>query len=218
MGSLSTGTRASRRPLGKCSELEDINRSVVGTTSSTAIPFVCYAANSGASSKAYPVREIAKSCRTITTPQDAGATVEVVIADAKGVVIDGEAVTGDYHARDLPLSENDDSIALRILYGDFIFSTAGDLDGENSVSAYGYKYHNIETPVRKIVGVVGVDNANHHGSSHSSNKDYVDTLQQRSRSSRAGRATGTATRRTRRSTTCPRGPPRSSSRRTATRA
>ena len=155
-------------PLGKCSELEDINWSVVGTTGSTAIRWVCYAANSGASSKAYPVREIAKQCQPIITPPDAGATVEVVI--------DGETVAGDYHAGDLPPSENDYSIALRIRYGDFILSTAGDLDGENSVSDYGYKYNNIETPVRKIVGVVDVYHANHHGSSHSSNKDFVNTL------------------------------------------
>ena len=126
------------------------------------------------------MREIAKPCQPIITPPDAGATVEVVIAGAKGVVIDGETVIVDCHAGDLPRSENDYSIALRIRFGDFIFSTAGDLDGENSVSDDGYKYHNIETPVRKIVGVVDVYHANHHGSSHSSNKDYVETLQKRS--------------------------------------
>ena len=177
---MSTGTRASRRHPGKCSELEDINWSVVGTTGSTAIRWVCYAVNSGASSKAYPVREIAKQCQPIITPPDAGATVEVVIAEARGVVIDGETVAGDYHVGNLPPSENDYSIALRIRYGDFVDSTAGDLDRENSVLDYGYKYNNIETPVLKIVGVVDVYHANHHGSSHSSNKDYVDTLQQRS--------------------------------------
>ena len=193
-----------------------MNWSVVGTTISTAIRWVCYAANSDASSKAYPVREIAKPCQPIITPPDAGATVDVGIADAKGVVIDGETVAGDYHAGDLPPSDNDYSIALRIQYGDFVYSTAGDLVGDNSVSDYAYKYHNIETPVRKIVGVVDVYHANHTGARTRATRT-MSTRCSRGLSSRAGRATGTATRRTRRSATCPRGRPRPSPR-TATRA
>jgi len=160
---------------GECTE-DEIQYNNVGTLSTTATNWLCYATNP--SSKVYKWREIAKLCSTTQIdPPDKGATVTIVAADAYGAKMeDGRDVQGDHHKEDYPPSENDYSIGLVARYGDFTFATFGDLDGEYSKSDYGYMYDDIEATVIKRLGEVDVYNVNHHGSSHSSSQLFVAKL------------------------------------------
>lgn len=159
-----------------CEDEDDINWNIVGTTSSTAVKWLCYATNSKVSNNIYNVRKIAQPCSNLITPPDSDSNVEIVIVDALGTTFDGQSISRDTRNDPKPASENDYSISLRIQYGDFVYATAGDLDGQNEASSYGYLYHDIETPYKDVVGEVDLYHANHHGSSHSSNSNYLDTL------------------------------------------
>jgi len=160
---------------GECTE-DEIQYNNVGTLSTTATNWLCYATNP--SSKVYKWREIAKLCSTTQiNPPDAGASVTIVAADAHGAKMqDGRKVQGDHHNEDLPPSENDYCIGMIARFGDFTFGTFGDLDGEYSISDYGYYYDDIESTVIKRVGEVDVYNVNHHGSSHSSSSAFLQKL------------------------------------------
>ncbi|MCX7569940.1 lamin tail domain-containing protein [Tumebacillus sp. DT12] len=75
------------------------------------------------------------------------------------------------------INENDNSIALKVKYGELDYFVAGDLSGANYWnSAGGYGYADIETSVAPKVGSIEVYRVDHHGSSHSSNQFFVDTL------------------------------------------
>jgi len=160
---------------GDCTE-DEIQWSNVGTLSSTGTNWICYATNP--SSKVYKWREIAKLCSTTqVNPPDSGATVTIVAADAHGAKMqDGSKVQGDHHKDQVPPSENDYCIGMVARYGDFTFATFGDLDGEYSMSDYGYYYDDVEATVIKRVGEVDVYNVNHHGSSHSSSTGFLSKL------------------------------------------
>ncbi|KAL7718370.1 Competence protein ComEC [Entamoeba marina] len=159
-----------------CGEVDDIDWNIVGTYSSTAIKWLCYSTNTVLISNVYDVRTVALPCSNQITPPDDGAKIEIVMSDARGIKIDGQELDEDHHDEDYPPSENDYSIALRIQYGDFVYSTAGDLDGQNERSDYGYLYHDIETQCKDMIGEVDVYHANHHGSSHSGNSNFLNVL------------------------------------------
>ena len=159
-----------------CGTEDDINWKIVGTTSSTAYKWICYATNSKVKNNIYDIREVAVPCSNQINPPDEGANVEIVISDALGTKYDGQPSSKDTRGEEHPASENDYSISLRIQYGDFVYSTAGDLDGNNEESKFGYLYHNIETPYKDVVGEVDLYHANHHGSSHSNNPEYLAVL------------------------------------------
>jgi len=165
-----------KNPNDVCDDEDDINWNIVGTTSSTAVKWLCYATNGQLGNHIYNVRKIAEPCNNLITPPDSNSNVEIVIVDALGTTFNGESISRDTRNDPKPASENDYSISLRIQYGDFVYATAGDLDGQNEESSYGYLYHDIETPYKDVVGEVDLYHANHHGSSHSSNSNYVGTL------------------------------------------
>lgn len=108
----------------------------------------------------------------------AGVTAQVLQANAEGVLqADGQTpVSGDHTTAQYPPSENDYSIAITFEYGDYRYATAGDLDGEYSISGFGYSYNDVEASVADGFGDVDTMRVNHHGSSHSTSEYYTDTL------------------------------------------
>jgi len=164
-----------------CDDVDAVGKQIkwnnVGSLSSTGVKWVCYATNSKIKSKLRSIREVAKQCSNQINPPDSGATVDIIVTDAKGVKDNnGVLIGGDHSAESVPPSENDYSISLRIKYGNFVYSTSGDLDGEYSKSGYDYAYHDIETPYKDYIGEVDLFHANHHGSSHSNNANFLATL------------------------------------------
>ncbi|KAL7715877.1 Competence protein ComEC [Entamoeba marina] len=161
---------------GVCSDIEDIDWNIVGSSSSTPVNWVCYATNELSDTKIYKIRETAVICGNQITPPDSHASVEIVMSDAFNVSYNGMRLDDDYHNSTNPPSENDYSIALRIQYGDFVYSTNGDLDGKYQKS-YSYTYHDIESHCMDRIGSVDLFHVNHHGSSHSNNEDFIGVLQ-----------------------------------------
>ncbi|BFU23543.1 competence protein ComEC, putative [Entamoeba histolytica HM-1:IMSS-B] len=161
--------------LAICDDVEDINWHVIGSYGDTAIKWACYASNTQLKTQIMKIREVAKPCSNQINPPDKDALVQIIVSDGLGVLEDGKPISQDFHNSTRKPSENDYSIALRIKYGDFVYSTAGDLDG------YYFRdsniYHDIETPYKDVVGVVDVYHVNHHGSEHSNNLDYLQALQ-----------------------------------------
>jgi len=173
-GVLSTG-------MSSCSDADEIAKNIkwnnVGTTASCAYQWVCYGTNPSIDTPLKSIREVAKQCSKQIDPPDSGATVDIIVTDAKGVKdTKGNLVGGDHSTESVPPSENDYSISLRIQYGDFVYSTSGDLDGENAQSGHSYAYHDIETPYKDYMGEVDLFHANHHGSSHSNNVNLLNVL------------------------------------------
>ncbi len=107
-----------------------------------------------------------------------GVTATVLQANAKGVMqVDGTTpVSGDHTAATYPPSENDYSIAIRFQYGDYRYATAGDLDGEYSISGFDYSYNDVEASVAQTFGDVDTMRVNHHGSGHSTSDGYTQAL------------------------------------------
>ena len=150
----------------------DITWSNMGSVASRAPQWVCYTTNTATSSQMASVYEDAVQCGSQIKPSDSGASVEIVVVNAAGISASGKALSGDHRSDSTPPSENDYSVCLRIQYGDFVFSTCGDLDGENSGA-----YHDIESYYAKVMGSVDVYKSNHHGSSHSNNANWLAKLQ-----------------------------------------
>jgi beta-lactamase superfamily II metal-dependent hydrolase len=75
--------------------------------------------------------------------------------------------------QDFP-SENMNSIGIKITYGNFDYFTGGDLLGNPSPGAP--DWHDIETPVAKVVGPVEVNVTNHHGHFDAQNTFFIKTL------------------------------------------
>jgi beta-lactamase superfamily II metal-dependent hydrolase len=107
-----------------------------------------------------------------------GVSAEVVMSDAEGVMqVDGTTpVQGNHTAENTPPSENDYSIGIRFQYGDYVYATAGDTDGEYATSGFGYTYNDVEASMIDAFGDVATMRVNHHGSGHSSSQVYVDAL------------------------------------------
>jgi beta-lactamase superfamily II metal-dependent hydrolase len=100
-----------------------------------------------------------------------GVLFDIVTIDGNGAII-----PGDFSADMTPPSENDYSIGAVLSYGDFDEWIGGDLDGEYSVSEFGYAYHDIELSVAVEAGDIDVLRVNHHGSDHSTNTTFVNQL------------------------------------------
>lgn len=79
-------------------------------------------------------------------------------------------------ADDLP-SENMCSIALRLSYGSFDYFTGTDIPGVPEEGAP--SWHDLETPVAQVVGVVEVNVLNHHGYLDSENAYFLSLLRPR---------------------------------------
>lgn len=154
----------------------------VGTTSQTSRRFVCWLYGpDGQPDRANiqgKVTQLTNGGGWPTIDLGSGATAEVVMANAKGVMqADGTTpVSGDHSIEGTPPSENDYSIGVRFSYGPYAYATAGDSDGEYATSTYSYTYNDIESHLVGPMGQVETVRANHHGSSHSSSNSYVDAL------------------------------------------
>lgn len=74
---------------------------------------------------------------------------------------------------DIP-DENMCSIALRVSYGQFDYFTGGDLLGIPEAGAP--EWHDIETPVGRVVGPVEVNLANHHAHFNAQNENFIQSL------------------------------------------
>ena len=163
---------------GLCDPDLEIVWNNAGTVSGTSRNWLCYVTNS-ANTNIYGIREIATvGSTTQIDPPDTGAVVEIVQADADGIMMsDGvTSLQGDHTGLSAPPSENDYSIGIKISYGAIDYATSGDSDGEYATSSFGYTYNDVETDLADRFGGVDVLRANHHGSGHSTNQYYVDTL------------------------------------------
>lgn len=111
---------------------------------------------------------------------DLGKELNIMVVAANGKAWkDGKEVTILSEAEikaDPPPSENDLSLCLKISWNDFEYFIGGDLSGQDNVSPFGYKYHDIESGVADAIGNVEVYRVSHHGSDHSSNEKFVNTL------------------------------------------
>ena len=144
----------------------------VGENEQYNVDWICYAHS--IHSKLNSIREEAQICSTSQIhPPDTGATVEIVMTDGYGVLRqDGSPVRANWLNKENHPSENDYSISLKITYGDFVYFTGGDLDGDRDF-AYGNEISNAEELIEDIVGEVDVYRVNHHGDYHSSSESFL---------------------------------------------
>lgn len=153
-----------------------------GTTSQTARRFICWLYGpDGQRDRAHIQGKVVRLRNDVAFPSldlGAGVSATIVQANAKGVMqADGVTpVGGDHTTAATPPSENDYSVALRVQYGDYVYGTAGDSDGEYASSSYGYTYNDVEASLVAALGDVSTARANHHGSSHSTSTAYVGGL------------------------------------------
>lgn len=154
-----------------------------GTTSQTARRWICWLHGpDGQPDRAHIEGKVLTLSNDMTSwptlDLGNGAVAEIVQANAKGVMqADGVTpVSGDHTTADVPPSENDYSIGVRLSYGDYAYATAGDNDGEYNTSTWGYTYNDIEASMIESMGQVETLRANHHGSGHSSSNAYVSNL------------------------------------------
>jgi beta-lactamase superfamily II metal-dependent hydrolase len=164
---------------GVCDHSSEIDFHFAGTTSGTATRWLCYATDPRNAIFAW--RETADVCSTSQiAPPDAGGMVQILAADGKGgKTHDGRDLAGDYTREDKPPSENGYSLGVLVRFGDIEYVTAGDLDGADASSTFGYTYNDVESVVarRLTAGQTDIYRADHHGSSHSSNAAFVAAMQ-----------------------------------------
>lgn len=160
----------------KCSE-NTIDWNFIGQSSQNTVNFVCYATSKKDQTKLSKIREVANLCSTSQiSPSDAGAEVQIIMRDAYGCKDSGGKLVTDckYNANGSP-NENDFSICLRVVFGQFVYSTCGDLSG-NQYEHNGYVYHDIESQIADMMGEVDVYHVNHHGSKSATNLKWAQTL------------------------------------------
>lgn len=161
---------------------EEVVWNNVGTTSQTSRRFVCWLYGpAGQPDRAHiegKVTRLANSGAWPTLDLGGGATAEVVMANAKGVMQADSTtpVSGDHSTDAVPPSENDYSVGVRVAFGPYAYATAGDSDGEYATSSFGYTYNDIESHLIGAMGQVETVRANHHGSDHSSSDGYIGSL------------------------------------------
>lgn len=154
----------------------------VGTTSQTSRRFVCWLYGpAGQRDRQHIDGRVLRLVNTDPWPlfdMGPGVTAEVLQANAKGVMqADGTTpVPGDHTAAQYPPSENDYSIAVKFEFGAYRYATAGDLDGEYSISGFGYSYNDVEASAAQDFGDVDTMRVNHHGSGHSTSAFYTQML------------------------------------------
>ena len=160
----------------KCSA-STINWKYMSQSSTTTAKFVCYATSSKDKTKLSKVREVAKICSTSQiNPSDAGAEVQILMADAYGVKDSkGNYIHKMKYNAKGGANENDYSICLRITYGKFVYSTCGDLSGQE-YKFNDFYYHDIESHVAPMMGEVDLYHVNHHGSKSATNTKWANTL------------------------------------------
>eukprot|EP01106_Pelomyxa_sp_JSP_P015344 TRINITY_DN524_c0_g1_i4.p1 TRINITY_DN524_c0_g1~~TRINITY_DN524_c0_g1_i4.p1 ORF type:complete len:388 (-),score=64.98 TRINITY_DN524_c0_g1_i4:158-1270(-) len=148
----------------------------MGLTSSLSNDWMCYTLDSK-EIHVYPIRKTATLCsETLITPPDMRSSVRITAADGHGALFyDGSPLDTDHTTNQSPANENDYSLGIRLQYGDFSYSTAGDLTGYTEVDSAS-SYNDVETSVCSRVGSVDVMKVNHHGSAHSTNDLWVATL------------------------------------------
>jgi beta-lactamase superfamily II metal-dependent hydrolase len=150
-----------------------------GTTSQTSRRFICWLYGpDGQRDRAHIQGKVVRLSDDAAFPSldlGTGVSATIVQANAKGVLqADGVTpVSGDHTTAAVPPSENDYSVALRVQYGDYVYGTAGDSDGEYAQSSFGYTYNDVEASLVAALGDVSTVRANHHGSSHSTSTTYV---------------------------------------------
>ena len=153
-----------------------------GTTSQTSRRFICWLYGpSGQRDRLHIEGRVLRLTNGSPWPSldlGPGVTAEVLQANASGVMqADGVTpVSGDHTTAQFPPSENDYSVAIKIQYGEHRYATAGDLDGEYSISGFGYSYNDVEASVAAQFGDVDTMRVNHHGSGHSTSSFYTATL------------------------------------------
>lgn len=114
---------------------------------------------------------------------------EYPVIEVRNIASNGRIWTGDAeetrsHFPDLDTlaradwpNENMCSIALRLSYGIFDYFTGADIPG--IVDDGSPEWHDLETPVARVVGPVEVNVLNHHGYPDSENAFFVETLRPR---------------------------------------
>ena len=160
----------------KCSA-STITWKYMSQSSTTAAKFVCYATSSKDKTKLSKIREVAKICSTSQiNPSDAGAEVQILMADAYGVKDSkGKYIHKMKYNVKGGANENDFSICLRIAYGKFVYSTCGDLSGQE-YKFNDFYYHDVESHVAPMMGEVDLYHVNHHGSKSATNTKWANTL------------------------------------------
>lgn len=139
----------------------------MGNTSGTFDKWKTYLAGAG-KTKLNPVTAIEG---TNQVDLGEGVTFNILTVDGNRAI-----KPGNYSDEKSPPSENDYSIGVLLSYGAFDEWIGGDLDGQYSVSSFGYTYHDIELSVAPKVGDVDVCKVNHHGSQHSTNSTFIGQL------------------------------------------
>jgi beta-lactamase superfamily II metal-dependent hydrolase len=166
----------SGKKFSDCSD-STIDWKYMGQGSSVAANFVCYATSSKDKTKLSSIREIAQICSTEQIhPNDEGTEIQIILADAYGCKdSSGELINSCEYCVKGGANENDFSICLRVAYGDFVYSTCGDLSG-NEYGFGDYYYHDIESQVADMMGEVDLYHVNHHGSKSATNPTWCKTL------------------------------------------
>ncbi|KAL7713937.1 Competence protein ComEC [Entamoeba marina] len=156
---------------------ETIDWIYVGEYESYNVDWICYANSRKDLTKLSRVQEFPSLCSTSQIqPPDDHAEIQIVMHDAYSVKRgDGSLVADNWRDTVDPPSENDYSICLRIQYGDFVYYTGGDADGDHAF-IWGYETNNVETKMKDIIGSVDVLRANHHGDSLSNSYEFVSVL------------------------------------------
>lgn len=107
-----------------------------------------------------------------------GIDVEVVAVNGNGRLTSIKAKNPRLFDEWTP-SENDYSIALKFVIGNFEMFSGGDLSGLTVRTEYGGSkgiYNDIESLIAGLVGDIEVLRVNHHGSDHSSNPCFIQVL------------------------------------------
>ena len=158
---------------------DNIDWKIIGSQEFTiSAQVVCYTTSTKDKTKLSKIREVADICSTSQIhPPDENSEVQILMSDAKGISMkNGTRIDQDLRHMEVPPNENDYSICLRIQYGEFVYSSCGDLSGREGNNTSGSNTHDIETYVAPMMGEVDLYKANHHGSKTSSNQVWLDTL------------------------------------------
>ena len=166
----------SGKTMDECT-MKNVEWHKVGFNELNNLKFVCYSTSSVNKTKLSAVREVAEICSTSQiNPPDENTEVQIIISDAYGVSDkNGTRLDQNLYRKIGSPNENDYSICLRIQFGDFVYSTCGDLSGNDIYSDTG-SYHDVESFIAPMMGEFDLYHSNHHGSKTSTNKVLSDTM------------------------------------------